>query len=182
MPPTPISWDYSLLAEHEDFFEWVYEEARPTAAVDERLRHRPAELRLMLIEVEDTTILSPTGEAFWEAYLDRLRDSQSVPVLLSAAAKAAYDGAEPSIRELFGRTLAKLRLNELRISGSDRVGNCDCLVFPKGHRTERLFYYEEDGHVRVCELARHSDQSYERLIEKGVLRSNYSNFTVWVEG
>src|SRR5207302_378624 len=26
MPPTPISWDYSLLADHEDFFQWIFEQ------------------------------------------------------------------------------------------------------------------------------------------------------------
>jgi putative CRISPR-associated protein (TIGR02619 family) len=183
MPPTPIGWDYSLLAEQEDFLEWVYEEERLTSEVEERLRHRPSELRLLLTEVDNKTILAPTGEAFWEAYLDRLRESQSVPVYLSARAKSSYNSAEATIRALFDRTIAKLRVRDLRINGSDRVGNCDCLVFPKGHRTERLFYYEtEAGEIRVCELARHSDQSYERLIEKGVQRSDYDDFTIWMEG
>jgi len=68
----------------------------------------------------------------------------------------------------------------LRLSGSDQVHNCDCRVFPKGHRTERLFYFEaEDGRVHVCELARHSDQSYERLMQSGLCRENYRGFQPW---
>jgi hypothetical protein len=31
----------------------------------------------------------------------------------------------------------------------------------------------------VCELARHSDQSYERLIEQGVRRADYQDFHAW---
>lgn len=80
---------------------------------------------------------------------------------------------------MFDRALKKLRLLECRRQG-DRVNNCDCLVYPKGHRDERVFFFEdEDGNVRVCELARHSDQSYERLIERGVRRDGYEQFVAW---
>ena len=94
----------------------------------------------------------------------------------------AYRSASPSTQQLFARTLSKLRLRELRLRSSDQVHNCDCRVFPKGHRTERLFYFEtEDGRVHVCELARHSDQSYERLMQAGVRREHYQNFQPWHE-
>jgi hypothetical protein len=69
--------------------------------------------------------------------------------------------------------MKKLRSPELRRTMSDRVGDCDCLVFPKGHRAERVFWFEEDGAVYVCELARHGDESYERLIARGVHRKSY---------
>lgn len=178
MPPTPIGWDYSLLADYEEFFAWISEDLRSKRAVDEHLRGLPPEIRLLLAEEGDYTFLSPAGEAFYESYKDRLQQQvKRVPILLSSAAQRTFDSAEPNVRQLFHRALDKLRLPELRISHSDRVTNCDCLVFPKGHRDERLFYFEaEDGSLRVCELARHSDQSYERLIESGVYRKNYSDF------
>lgn len=177
MPPTPISWDYSLLADHEEFFEWVFAENRLTTEVDARLQELPKEIRLLLTEEDGYTLLSPTGEVFYEAYLDRVQQAESVPILLSSAAQQTYNDADPSVRQLFDRTLAKLRLRELRISHADRVRNCDCLVFPKGRRDERVFFFEADDHsVRICALARHSDQSYERLIERGVRRENYQDF------
>jgi putative CRISPR-associated protein (TIGR02619 family) len=177
MPPTPISWDYSLLADYEEFFEWVFTENRLTTEVDARLRGLPEDIRLLLTEEEGYTLLSPTGEAFYEAYLDRVQQAASVPLLLSSAAHQTYNDAEPSVRQLFDRTFAKLRLRELRISHADRVRNCDCLVFPKGHRDERVFFFEADDHsVRVCVLTRHSDQSYERLIERGMRREDYQDF------
>lgn len=83
----------------------------------------------------------------------------------------------------FDRTLKKLRLRELWVTGADRVRNSDCLVYPKGHRDERVFFFESDSReIRVCELARHSDQSYEQLIERGVQRESYDEFRVWREG
>lgn len=180
MPPTPISWDYSLLAEHEEFFEWISADLRQTEEVDERLHGLPGEIRLLLAEEEGFTLLSPAGEAFYEAYRDRVEQAKFVPILLSGAAWHTYNNSEPSIRRLFERALKKLRLKELRIGKADRVSNCDCLVFPKGHRDERLFFYEgEDGSIRVCELARHSDQSYEQLIERGVRRKDYQDFQPW---
>jgi putative CRISPR-associated protein (TIGR02619 family) len=177
MPPTPISWDYSLMANCEEFFEWVFEGDRQTAEVDTRLRKLPPGVRLLLTEVGEVTILSPAGEAFYEAYLDRVQEAESVSVLLSPSARQTYADAEPSVRALFDRALKKLRLRELRLGGSDRVRNCDCLVYPKGHRDERVFFFEaEDGSVRVCELARHSDGSYDRLITRGVRCEAYEDF------
>lgn len=180
MPPTPVSWDYSLLAEHEEFFEWISADLRQTAEVDAWLRKLPGEIRLLLVEEEGFTLLSPAGEAFYEAYRDRLEQAQPVPILLSKAAWQTYESSEPSLRQLFDRELKKMWLRELRISCADRVRNCDCLVFPKGHRDVRVFFYEHgDGSIRVCELARHSDQSYERLIERGVRRKDYQDFQPW---
>ena len=180
MPPTPISWDYSLLADYEEFFEWLSADLRPTLEVDQRLRGLPGEIRLLLTEEESFTLLSPAGEAFYEAYHDRLAQAAAVPLLLSMQAWEAYRAAPPSTQRLFARTLHKLQMRELRLSGSDQVHNCNCRVFPKGHRTERLFYFEtEDGRVHVCELTRHSDQSYERLMQSGVWRENYQSFQPW---
>ncbi len=183
MPPTPIGWDYSLLADYEEFFGWLNSDLRPTRQVEARLKGLPAEVRLLLTEEEEFMLLSPTGEAFYEAYRDRLRAAEAVPILLSASARQMYESAEPSVRQLFYRALCKLRLKELRISHSDRVQHCDCLVFPKGHRDERVLFFDgDDDSVRVCELARHSDQTYERLIHRGVRREDYRDFQVWQEG
>jgi putative CRISPR-associated protein (TIGR02619 family) len=180
MPPTPISWDYALLADYEEFFEWLSADLRPTPDVDQRLRGLPADVRLLLAEEDGFTLLSPAGEVFYEAYRDRLAQSATRPLLLSTQAWGAYHAASPSTRRLFARTFTKLLLRELRLSGSDQVHNCDCRVFPKGHRDERLFYFEtEDGRVHMCELARHSDQSYERLMQAGVWREHYQDFQPW---
>jgi putative CRISPR-associated protein (TIGR02619 family) len=183
MPPSPISWDYSLLADFEDFFAWISTDLRPTREVDQRLRGLPSELRLLLAEEEGFTLLSPAGEAFYEAYRDRLIQAEVVPILLSDQAWETYRNAPPDVQRLFDRTFRKLLLRELRVSGSDRVRRCDCLVFPKGHRDERVFFFEaDDGSVHVCELARHSDQSYEHLIENGVQRDDYHHFEPWHGG
>jgi putative CRISPR-associated protein (TIGR02619 family) len=177
MPPTAIGWDYSLIAEYEEFFEWLSEDLRPTNEVDSRLQRLPRreEIHLLFVEEEGYTFLSPAGEAFYEAYKTRLDQAQGTPLFLSEKAWRTYEQATPDIKALFDRALRKLRIKELRISGSDRVANCDCLVFPKGHRDERVFYFEEKGYLYVCELTRHSDKSYEKAIKEGVNSSDYKN-------
>lgn len=179
MPPTPIGWDYSLIAEHEEFFEWLNADLHSTNEVDNRLRGLPRaeEVHLLLVEEEGFTFLSPTGEAFYEAYKARLEQVQGTPIWLSKVAWQTYRQAEASVQALFDRALAKLRLPELRKSRSDHVRNSDCLVFPKGHRDERVFYFEnEEGEVYVCELTRHSDKSYEQAIQRGVKRDSYTGW------
>ncbi len=75
MPPIPISWDYSLLADHEDLFDWINQDLRSTVEVDSRLNGLPEEARrkiaLLLTSEEGYELLSPSGEAFYEAYLDK---------------------------------------------------------------------------------------------------------------
>lgn len=181
MPPTPISWDYSLLADHEEFFEWISQDYRPTPDVDRRLRGLPGEIRLLLAEEDDFTFLSPAGEAFYEAFRQKEAETQAVPVFLSEKAQSTYRSLEPSVRQLFDRALGKLRLPGLRASHSDQVRNSDCLVF-KGRQGERIFYYvDEQGRIMVCELARHGDKSYERALDRGVWRDGYGEFQQWRE-
>jgi len=180
MPPTPVSWDYTLLADYEDFFTWVHADLRLTPEVQARLRGLPQEVSFLLTEEDEFTILSPAGEAFYEAYHDRLTHVEQVPIWLSSQAWQTYHALAPDVRRLFDRTFAKLRVRALRVSGADRVRNCDCLVYPKGHRDERVFFFEaDDDSVRVCTLARHSDQSYEQLIARGVRQESYTEFTPW---
>lgn len=180
MPPSPISWDYSLLADFEEFFEWISADLRPTTEVDKMLDGLPSEIRMLLAEEEGYTFLSPAGEAFYEAYRDRLSQSEHVSIWLSSQAWDTYNAASANTQRSFDCIIKKLRLRELRIGRSDRVRNCDCLVYPKGHKDERVFYYEDqDGSIRVCALARHSDKSYERLIERGIRRDSFSDFRKW---
>jgi len=177
MPPIPIAWDYAILAEHEDFFSWIEEEPRKTDAVDERLKCLPREIRFLLFEEEGFTYLSPTGGVFYAAFEHLLSKAADHPVSLSADARRAWQGMEAPVRIRFEREMEKLRSPVLRRSGSDQVRNCDCLVYPKGHRDERIFFFEAEETVYVCELSRHSNKSYERLIDKGVLRKNYDAFS-----
>ncbi len=181
MPPTPISWDYSLLADYEEFFEWV-SQVHTTPEVDRRLRGLPGEIRLLLAEEAGFTFLSPAGEAFYEAFRQKEAEAQAIPIFLSEKARSTYRSLEPSVRQSFDRVLNKLRLAELRRTGSDQVRNSDCLVFPKGRRDERIFYFQDDeGRILVCELTRHSDKSYEQALDRGVKRDYYTGFQPWPE-
>ncbi len=182
MPPAPVSWDYSLLADCEEFFEWMQEGLRATPEVDARLRDLPPEVRLLLAEEEGFTMLSPAGEAFYEAYKEQLAQAAGVHVFLSSSARKTYESAAPATRRLFDRALEKVRVWGLRLKAR-RVNNSDCLVYPRGPRDERVFFYEaEDGSIMVCELARKSDGSYERMLRRGVWRANYKDFKEWEGG
>lgn len=180
MPPAPIGWDYSLLSDHEEFFEWIVEADRTTAEVDARLKGLPPEVRLLLAEEGGVAQLSPAGYAFYEAFEDRIRAGAPVPVMLSSVAAQSYEAAAPAVRQLWDRTFKKLRVRQLWITHAEWVGNGDCLVYPKGHRDERVFFVDaERGGVQVLELARHSDQSYERVRARGIRRNDYGGFSPW---
>lgn len=182
MPAMPVAWDYSTFADWEQFFAWIDgEEPRPTSEVERRWPHLPSEVRVLLEEDDGYTYLSAAGLALRKAYDDTLYRAADMPVYLSAQAARAYEQADPSIRALFARALAHLRSPALRRANSEQARNCDVSVYPRGHRDERLFWYEEEGAVYVCELARHGDQSYERLLRHGVRRAHYprERFRPW---
>jgi hypothetical protein len=47
---------------------------------------------------------------------------------------------------------------------------------------ERIFFHHSDGVIRVCEIALHSDGSYERLLSQGVWTKDYTDFVPWTAG
>jgi putative CRISPR-associated protein (TIGR02619 family) len=184
VPAMPVAWDYSTFADWEEFFAWIDdEEPRPTDEVERRWPHLPNEVRVLLEEDDGYTYLSAAGVALRRAYDAALDQAVTVPVYLSASAAQTYQQADPSLRSRFDRALARLRSPALRRASSEPVRDCDVLVFPRGHRDERVFWFEEDGAVYVCELARHSNQSYERLLRRGVRRARYprERFRAWTE-
>lgn len=177
MPATPIGWDFSLIADYEEFFEWLEADLHTQQEVDNRLKGIVSDreqITMLLTEEEGYVMLSPMGEAFYQAYRAKIEQSPIEKVYLSKQASETYRKAERSVQQEFKRILYQLANPELRRSQSEPKSNTDCLVYPQGHRDERVFYYEEGDRVCVCELARHSDQSYERLLEKGVRKSRYA--------
>lgn len=181
LPPTPISWDFSLIDTYVDFFDWISADLRPTVEVDRRLRPLPDEIRLLLVEEEDYTLLSPTGEAFYEAYRARVEAERPTPIYLHQRAIRALNSAEPSVRQVLHERLKRLRAPEMRKQNSHSVHGSDCLVYPSGNVAERILYYlDERGNVRVCEVFwAHSD--YEKALEDGVYKASYSRdlFEEW---
>ena len=184
MPPTPIAWDYSLIDEYEEFFEWIDEQPRKTDEVEQQLERLPERdrIRMLLIDEPDgNTYLSPAGEAFYQAYRMRLATEPDNLLWLSSKARETYDSLSPDARERFRKVLGKLRKPSLRRSQSRKVPKGNCLIYPKGNRDERVIFYEKNDKVYVCELTWHSDQTYERRIEKSVRRDEYKDFTPFEE-
>jgi len=176
MPPSPITWDMGLLAEHEDFFQWLNDDLRTETEVNERMNSLPQELRLLITEEDGYAMLTPAGEAFYEAYRSYLEQLTYNDLFLSSAAQEKIVKGEPGNLDSILHHLKKLTSVQLRRSQTGQVNNSDCLIYPRGHCPERIFYYEREGKVYVCEMASHEDGSYERLLERGVFKNNYSNF------
>lgn len=181
LPPTPISWDYSLMDTYSDFFEWISADLRSAGDVDRRLRPLPDEIKLLLAEEGGFTMLSPTGEAFYEAYKAWVEAERPTPLFLHQRARRALDSAEPSVRQVLRERLKRLRNPELRRQNSHSAHQSDCLVYPSGHVAERVLYYlDEKGNVRVCEVF-WSHKDYEDALNEGVHQKNYprEEFEEW---
>ena len=138
------------------------------------MRKLPNEIRMLLVESDGYTYLSPAGEVLYKAYRAEL--SSAAAIELSKQAASTYAAAPPSARTSFDRLLAKLTIPGHRSGGSARVGNSDCLVYPRDNRAERIFYYMDKDVLRICELSEHGG-SYEKLLETGVFKKDYVEFT-----
>ena len=180
MPATPIGWDLSLIDEHEEFFDWVDAELRGTQEVQSRLAALPSQIHLLLHEEDGFTMLSPMGEAYYEAFKQRLEQGGGDPVLLSGSARQVYDSLDPSQSRPFDSLFQRLAIRGLRRGGSEAVTGAACFVYPRRHVNERMFYTEDpDGTVRVLEIGRHSDKSYDAIyegIQKRIKRGTYDDF------
>lgn len=200
MPPSPINWDYSFIAEFEDFFTWLNADLRKTEEVENRLseienklksRHFSMEksiqdIRLLLAEEEGFTLLSPTGQTYFKSYKNYMQTAEKLSLYISETAKKQLENMEPSIKQEFKDIFKKLTVREVWASPAARKQG-DCLVYPQGHINERVFFFDdmENNELYICELSRHSDDSYEKLLEDGVWSEDYQNFeklspkTIW---
>lgn len=97
--------------------------------------------------------------------------------LMTNAARRGLGGApdEATLVNALANTPAAEACAESNASGEMRV-------YPRGGRTERILFYEHGpacvrrtgrDEIRVCELARHSDDTYERLRSRGIRRTEY---------
>jgi putative CRISPR-associated protein (TIGR02619 family) len=177
MPPTPINWDYSLLAEYEDFFEWLQKEFRRKEKVQRRLHGVPDGINLLLEDDADGYItLSPAGQVYFAAYQDALQQSPSL--LLSSEAVRFYERLDETQRKIIDTNLRKLRIDCLRQGGSGRVYQSDCLIYPRGNCSERIYYFENNKKIYICEIAFH-ESNYEELLKRGVKKDKYTEFIPW---
>jgi putative CRISPR-associated protein (TIGR02619 family) len=175
LPPVPVTWDYSMLVEYEDFFAWLHEEVPEQHEVKKRMPAIPAFIGFFLCEEDGLCYLSPAGEAFYEAYRERLFQASAVPLHFSGIARRKYNAMEESERREFRQLLTRLCVPEIRWAKSGQVSNSDCMVYPRGNRRERIFYYVKDDKIYVCDLACHG-KDYERLLGKGVWQRKYNDF------
>ena len=166
---SPHWWDYSLLAEYKEFFNWIQKEFRRTES--QAPVRMPQHLALLLEDDPDGyTTLSPAGQVFFSAFEKEL--IASPPILLSAEAKRFYERLDGTLKNRVDITFDKLRIDCLRTGGSGRVSPADCMVYPRGDCRERLFYYETAEGINVCEIAFHGE-NYEELMKRGVKKDRY---------
>lgn len=175
LPVVPMQWDYSLLALHAGFFEWIDEEPRPSGQIRERLRALPPALKMLVDEhlVDGHGGLNAAGDALYRAFKAMVAASARSAVALSTRARETLDSLDPSTRAGFEQLLGNLEVRDLWLQQSDWMEAGEMRVYPRGGRTERILFYEQGDEIRVCELARHSDGTYERLLERRIKRADY---------
>ena len=177
MPPAPVDWDMTLLAENEEFFEWIDKEFRRTEKVNRRLKGLPDRIQLLLEEdAEGYTTLSAAGRVYYAAYEAEIMNLPSITI--SDTALRFYNKLDTTQQKVIDSCVHKLRIEPLRKSGSGQIDTTDCLIYPRGDCPERIFYYENGNGISICEIAFH-DMNYEDLNKKGVYKKNYENFELW---
>jgi putative CRISPR-associated protein (TIGR02619 family) len=182
MPVLPIDWDYSLLYDHRDLFEWVFSENPPIDEVNQRLKGRPAKLRSLLTEENGEITLSPAGLAVYAAYLEQVEESPSDNVFLSARAREVYESG-PSREEKLDRLFAKLQKPKLRDGQSQAMkSSSNAFLYPRGHRDERVVYIKagDERAIYVCEvLVERQGSELREITADGVDLDDYTGFRLW---
>lgn len=180
MPPIPLGWDYSLFAEYEELFEWLEGDYRDKKESGPRTKELPLKARVLIEEEEGLVTLSAVGTALFEAYRAFKVTAKGVPVMLSGRARQTYQDADPTTRAVYESMLEKLS-QRLWQSSAEWMGDSGLMVWPRGNVRERVIFYEDDaGSIRVCELAQHGS-SYEKLMDRKPRRSDYEEFEAWRE-
>jgi len=180
MPVLPISWSYSLLHDHRDFFKQIFFDGLSIEEANQRLKGRPSGLRSLLAEENGSMKLSPAGEAVYTAYLDQVEEAPSDDVLLSATARRVYE-SDPNRRAKLDRIFDKLQKRRLRDANSQSMkGSSNAFLFPRGDRDERVVYVKEGNDIYVCEafVVRQGNQLRD-VTAQGVNVDDYTDFEPW---
>jgi putative CRISPR-associated protein (TIGR02619 family) len=168
IPTLPLTWDYAVIDEYADTLSWLDEEPRTWNEARSRLSAMPDHLSKAMTEANDGNVyLSPLGIAYFESYRYRI-EAETSTIYLSEEAGREYADMQPSVREMFDRQLAKLRVREIRDARSRTLDrkNGNVLVYPSGHVDERLYWYADDSVTRVVQFARHEDNYYKERVDK----------------
>ena len=96
LPSAPIGWDLSFIEQNASFFRWIGEDMRATTEVEKRLRGVGPKGRILLIEEDGYTMLSPAGEAFFRAW-DRKR-------MMDDVKKVRLTGSDETLTTLQGHS------------------------------------------------------------------------------
>ncbi len=107
------------------------------------------------------------------------------PLYLSHRAWQTYSEAEPSRQEEYKKELRKLSIlprtaMRKQVNKMERARG-DCYVFPRGHQSVRLFFYQHSNVLRICEIASKYDGSYDDVWDRGVFKDQYRDgeFRLW---
>lgn len=182
IPPLPISWDISLVAEYEELFVELSNNMLEERKWEERLKKRykrnlppiPTWLSSLVMHDEGMVYLSSAGELLYKEYQRSIESIVERRVQLSPPAYKYLNSRDSMVRQRYEKLLLQLLEPRFR-NNAESKKNSDLKVYPQGG-AERIFFYAVEDEVYVCEISSHSDQSYERLLNRGVWRAEYKSF------
>jgi putative CRISPR-associated protein (TIGR02619 family) len=167
LPVTPFGWDSSIFALHQEFFDWIDAEPRPSQEVQSRVAGLPEEIKMLLEEAQDnTTMLSPLGEAYLNAFQFE-KETSNNEILLSKKARRDWDNFDSTTQKAYRNVLDGLRLPNRYSRSELKSGGGDALGYPKGHTNERVFFAEENNALYIFEFTKHG-RDYAQFCTNGL--------------
>jgi hypothetical protein len=72
LPRLPLTWDAEFVSRHEQFFNWIDAEPRPSHEVESWLKGRPELRSVVEDDLDGHTLLSAAGDLLFKAASERL--------------------------------------------------------------------------------------------------------------
>ncbi|NPV67102.1 MAG: putative CRISPR-associated protein [Anaerolineae bacterium] len=186
LAPVPLRLDFEQM---EAAYEALVKCSNPETPLTE------AELRKALGNEDQPVATHPlwslfdfiddNGETYYEPsglghiVIEHFRDKQKSKLYLSKQAQDAIRALDSTQRDIWRKLLNRMRDPEWR-SLQEHATLGGKVKIAKPASDERIFYFEEDdGSILIAEIARHSDDSYERLASRGLRRADYGPVMIW---
>lgn len=183
LSPLPIDFNVGAISPYYDVLN-ACENGLPASDLQQRLglSNQPIEdhpLWSLFMRVDDQYMLSGLGEIIYRT-LEEQKSRQ--PVYLSQGVWENYQKMDTRNRRAFDSWFDQMRNEGWR--RNQEHATLQGVKVAKPAANERLFYFEEpDGAILIVEVARHSDQSYEKLSadfnNKRRTRSDYERWHYW---
>ncbi len=181
LPPLPITYNKDFLQQHKSIFDRLAERTIvPISEFKSWLKYDDEEFNKCSAMIEEDgrdVMFSTLGEYLYKQFLE----DTSTKIYLSKKAKNVFDSLTGEYLSRIEGLFEDLRNSQRRqqlIHKKFESFETDCLCLKKPHTAERIFFFEDDKHIKIVEIFLDHNEYETYIKNNSILKQAYKDFVL----